>query len=236
LPLDLDTELVDEDFLQKQMPGLDSPCKSSRGLDPEKDVGLLQNKKQRVVWYKHIQVRDEDDLLKHCSRLIEFTLKRVLLRNPIIPLIFRLIIFCFSVIALGLGASIFSLSNEYQFAQRPSTLIAIIIDAVALVYVVCITYDEYTSKPLGLRPPGAKMRLILLDLFFIIFDSANLSLAFESLVDDLSFCENHSAFVQTTGGGGSQNDQLCQRQKALGAMLLVALVAWVLTFTVSVFR
>jgi hypothetical protein len=36
---------------------------------------------------------------------------------------------------------------------------------------------QYTSKPLGLRSPSAKARLILLDIFFIVFDSANLSFA-----------------------------------------------------------
>jgi len=218
------------------MPGLDLPCNDGRSLDAEKNVGLLQNKKQSTVWYKKIQVSNDEDLLEHCGRLIGITSKRTLLRNPIIPLVFRLIIFGFSVVALGLGASIFSLSNKYQFAQRPSTLIAIIIDAVALVYVIYITYDEYTGKPLGLRAPGAKMRLILLDLVFIIFDSANLSLAFETLVDDLSFCRRDHTFVAAANGRGDPNSDLCRRQKALSGMLLVALVAWILTFTVSVFR
>ena len=53
--------------------------------------------------------------------------------------------------------------------QQPSTIMALVVQSCALVYVIYIAYDEYTGKPLGLREPMSKMRLILLDLLFIIF-------------------------------------------------------------------
>lgn len=109
---------------------------------------------------------------------------------------------------------------------------AIVVDAVALVYLVYITYDEYTSKPLGLRPPKAKMRLILLDIFFIIFDAANMTLAFVSLHDVQGTCT--SAVINDVHD--DRNDALCVRQKALASVLLVALIAWLLTFCISIFR
>lgn len=109
---------------------------------------------------------------------------------------------------------------------------AIIVDAVALVYLVYITYDEYASKPLGLRSPKAKVRLILLDLFFIVFDAANLSLAFESLSDVQGSCTNAVINNEPV----PRSNVLCVRQKALASVLLVALIAWLLTFSVSVFR
>lgn len=109
---------------------------------------------------------------------------------------------------------------------------AIIVDAVALVYLVYITWDEYTSKPLGLRAPAAKARLILLDIVFIVFDSANLSLAFESLSSVTGACtraEINSRIVP-------RNDLICDRQKALASVLLIALIAWLMTFSISVLR
>lgn len=112
---------------------------------------------------------------------------------------------------------------------------AIIFDSVALVYIFYITYDEYTGKPLGLRSAKAKMRLILLDMYFIVFNAANLSLAFDALTDVRWSCRESLMFAGP-GNDGSHNSGLCNRQRALSGVLLIALVAWLLTFAVSVFR
>ncbi|KAI9684360.1 MAG: hypothetical protein M1829_002170 [Trizodia sp. TS-e1964] len=170
-------------------------------------------KPRKGVWYKRAQT--------------------TLLRNPMMPLLLRLVIWIFSLVALALGGSIYRLSRDFDFIQRPSTIMAIAVDSIALIYLLYITYDEYTGKPLGLRSPAAKMRLILLDLFFIVFDSANLSLSFDALEDVRWSCKSDGS------GAGSElttNYQLCHRQKTLSAVLLVALVAWLLTFTVSLLR
>jgi hypothetical protein len=155
-----------------------------------------------------------------------------LLRKPLVPLIFRLTVWLFSLCALALGGSIHRLSEHYGSPQGPSADMAIIVDAVALVYLVYITYDEYTGKPLGLRSPSAKMRLVLLDIFFIVFDSANLSLAFASLSDVRGACTN--ATINDTLD--TKNDVICDRQTALASVLLIALIAWLLTFSISAFR
>ena len=102
---------------------------------------------------------------------------------------------------------------------------AIIIDAIALVYIIYITRDEYTGKPLGLRSAKAKMRLIFLDIFFIVFDSANLSLAFEAITD-----------AKTTPPFCPLGQLVCRQQEALASVLLIALVAWMMTFSISVLR
>lgn len=149
-----------------------------------------------------------------------------------VPLIFRLTVWCFSLTALALGGSIQHLSGKYQHPQGPSALMAIIVDAVALVYLVYITFDEYTSKPLGLRSPSAKARLILLDIFFIVFDSANLSLAFESLSTVRGAC----TMAEVNQEVAPKNDAICDRQIALACVLLIALLAWLTTFSISVLR
>ncbi|KAG0154983.1 hypothetical protein PDIDSM_556 [Penicillium digitatum] len=158
--------------------------------------------------------------------------KKTLLRSPIVPLILRMTVWCFSLSALALGGSIQHMSDEGHHPQGPSALMANIVDAVALVYLLYITFDEYTSKPLGLRSPSAKVRLLLLDIFFIVFDSANLSLAFASLSEVTGSC-TEAEVNQTID---PRNDGICTRQKALASVLLVALLAWLMTFSISVLR
>jgi hypothetical protein len=83
-----------------------------------------------------------------------------------------------------------------------------------------MTWDEYTGKPLGLRPPTQKISLILMDLFFIIFKSISTTLAFEALV-------RHNTLANLLELRYSQ---------ALAAFQIVSLISWTLTFTVNVFR
>jgi len=83
----------------------------------------------------------------------------MLLNNPMVPLTFRAIIWTLSLVALALAVTVFQYSNDYEVSQKPSTVMAIVVDVVALIYLIWITYDEYSGKPLGLRSPKAKMKL-----------------------------------------------------------------------------
>jgi len=139
-------------------------------------------------------------------------------------MVIRMNVWSYSAVALALAASIHQLTDkDNEINQTPSTDMAIIVDAVAMVYLLYITWDEYSGKPLGLRPATAKMRLIFLDLFFIVFDSANLSLAFEA-IHDKNDCSKDNAC------------HILDRQRALASVLLIALIAWLLTFAISVLR
>ena len=148
------------------------------------------------------------------------------LRNPIMPLVLRMIVWFFSLIALALGIVVYKADKANLEAQRHSAspTMAIIVDAIALVYIIYITHDEYRGKPLGLRSARAKMRLIFLDLFFIVFDSANLSLAFEAITD------SNIPPVCPLGRA------VCGHQEALASVLFIALIAWMMTFAISVLR
>lgn len=174
---------------------------------------------------------ENGDAEKDGSRLFKFQarrkswwdrLQRTVLRSPVIPLVIRTNVWFFSLVALALGSSIYKRINELdakiadRSSDRSSPTMAVVVDAIALVYILYITYDEYTGKPLGLRSARAKMRLIFLDLFFIVFDSANLSLAFKAIPG----CPK----------------TICNKQKALASVLLIALISWLLTFSISVFR
>lgn len=83
----------------------------------------------------------------------------MLLNSPMVPLTFRSIIWVLSLLALSFAASIFQLSRNHGVEQKPSTIMAMVVDALALIYLIYITYDEYSGKPLGLRSPSVKIRL-----------------------------------------------------------------------------
>jgi len=174
---------------------------------------------------------DSSDAYKPLQKIKKSAYQRVsyvILRNGWIPLFLRLNTIIFASTALALGVQLHNAYKESSnIRQSSSPLMAIIVDAIAIPYILIITYDEYFSKPLGLRPPAAKLRLVLLDLAFIIFESANLALAFESMTGIDGSCDAQSVGHQQAA---------CSRSKSLVAVLFVALVAWLFTFTISIFR
>ncbi|KAK7518273.1 uncharacterized protein IWZ02DRAFT_314523 [Phyllosticta citriasiana] len=214
------SEVVSRDWMRENMKDLDAPWEPEEPTtpDPEKQPGFwlfTQDKRKRRLSKIH----------------------RTLMRNPYIPLIIRLNVLIFSAAALGLSARIFHLIDRkkdgYDCDAGSSTYMAIIVDVIAIVYLCYITYDEYTARPLGLRNPKSKLRLIFFDLLFIVFDSANLSIAFQSLTDSTWAC------VQPQGDENARRcyaADVCTKQKALTAVLLIALVAWLSTFAISTLR
>lgn len=156
------------------------------------------------------------------------------MKNPFVPLLFRTITATFTIAALALGARVFSQTKTQaeidQCDQRASTYISIVVDAIAVPYIIYITWDEYTSKPLGLRSATAKTALLLVDLYFIVFYSSTLSLAFQALTDTRWACYSNKDSTCT------QSLNICRSQRGLAAVLLVALVAWMTTFSISVLR
>lgn len=199
-------EIVTEEWLQQNGADYSRPWLAGDGDgDAEKgSAGTYRFRVKRRAWYVRAQ--------------------RTILRNPIIPLVIRMNVWTYSAVALALAGSIHHYTDENKdLNQTPSTDMAIIVDAVAMVYLLYITWDEYSGKPLGLRPAKAKMRLIFLDLFFIVFDSANLSLAFEA-IEGKNDCKDTASCA------------VLDRQKALASVLLIALIAWLLTFAISVLR
>lgn len=185
------------------------------------------------------------------------------MHNAFVPLLVRLINIIFCAAALAMGAYIYHGSHlintdaaftagtvitsgtdtdTYICQQQASSYMAIVVDVVAVVYLFYITKDEYFAPPLGIRSTHAKVRLLFLDLLFIVFSAANLSLAFGTLVDQQWAC-----YETPTGTGNNNNLQaavstcvadatLCRQQKSLCGILLVSTVAWLLTFTVSILR
>ncbi|KAL1624284.1 hypothetical protein SLS56_007904 [Neofusicoccum ribis] len=212
------SEVASPEWIRDNFNDLDSPWEPEQPMlvDPEKQPGF---------WlFSHS---------KRKSRLHKF--HHTLMRNPYIPLAIRMTVLTFSAAALGISGRIFHLTNRSNCDAGSSTYMAIIVDVFAIVYLCYITYDEYTAQPLGLRNPKSKLRLIFLDLLFIVFDSANLSIAFQSLTDANWACvdnsERNDPEVQTCF-----QSSVCNQQKSLTAVLLLALMAWLLTFAISTLR
>lgn len=200
---EVEHEVVPHEVLQQQMPGLERPVRTP--LHPLDTMARRRSRKK--TFFK--------------------SFKDFVLRHPIAPLIFRLTVLITTLSALVVAVNMFKrekdplITTTYETSQ---STIAIIIDSVAIPYIVYMTWDEYTGKPLGLRQPGQKVSLTLLDVIFIAFKSASTALAFEALV----YHTGKSSTVEET-----TNKRLAQ---ALAALMLVGLISWILNFTISVFR
>jgi hypothetical protein len=214
-PISSRGQIVDDDWMKENMPDLETPWEpidESKGDEKLKGFWLFSpTKRRRKVMRFH----------------------KTIMNHPMVPAVVRMVVLTFSIMALSLAGAIFHHSDTAGCNNNSSTWMAIVVDVVAILYTVYITYDEYTSKPLGLRSHNAKMSLIFLDLAFIVFESANLSLAFQALTDDKWACRDapdpDSQFCPYTRS-------ICVRQKALTATLLIALLAWLSTFTISTLR
>jgi hypothetical protein len=212
-PISSRGQIVDDDWLQENMPDLEQkwePIDQDRGEEHIKGFWLFTSEKRK-------------------RRLIRF--HNTVMNHPMVPALVRATVLVFSILALSLACSIYRHSDNNGCNNNSSTWMAILVDIVAILYTLYITYDEYTSKPLGLRSPNAKMSLIFLDLAFIVFESANLSLAFQALTDDMWACVESD---RTNACPYRQS--ICDRQKGLTATLLIALLAWIATFSISTLR
>lgn len=212
-------ELVTEEWLIQNGADYSRPWgEGSENGDAENDgARLFKFQARRKKWWERLQ--------------------RTILRSSLIPLVIRTNVWLYSLIALALGGSIWKGQGKGS-----SPIMAVIVDGIALLYILYITYDEYTGKPLGLRSARSKMRLVFLDLFFIVFDSANLSLAFEAVSDSNAECKKLEHEKNAANARSAQLVQdaltvgICHQQKALASVLLIALISWLLTFSISVFR
>jgi hypothetical protein len=193
-----EAQVVDPEVLDKLQPGFNSPVEFPK---PGDAYGSKQTRRRRLyqrVWH-------------------------IILRHPFVPLAFRLTVLLTSILALALSAKIYEFEHrdgdDQGSSELTQSIVAVVVDSVAIPYIGYMTWDEYTGKPLGLRPTTQKISLVLMDLFFIIFKSASTALAFEALV-------YHESGVRETR----------QYSQALAAFQLIGLISWSITMSVNVFR
>ncbi|KAL9108258.1 MAG: hypothetical protein Q9227_006996 [Pyrenula ochraceoflavens] len=210
-----ESEKVSPEWLNEHLGDYSQPWLAGHDSDNGEDDNNRYRafRRKRKVWYKRYQ--------NH------------VLKDPMVPLFFRMTNIFFACAALALGSSIHHLSDRDRRPQGPSAEMAIIVDAIAIAYILYVTFDEYTARPLGLRSAKAKMRLIFLDIFFIVFQSANLALAYESFTDANGACVSAANAPDGSTGNNpwtTKDDDICRRQRGLAAVLLISLFSWLLTF------
>ncbi|KAG0671057.1 hypothetical protein C6P45_001344 [Maudiozyma exigua] len=165
---------------------------------------------------------------------------RVLIENQYLPLTFRIFITILSLVSLGLAVRIFQNSDanipkiDGKIPQEPSTIMAICVNSIAVFYTIYIAADEFSGQPIGLRNPLSKLKLILLDLLFIIFSSANLALAFNTRYDQQWVCTTE--YMESGLYKFPKISYICRKQKALSSFLFVLLFMWVGVFSISIIR
>ncbi|RYP91820.1 hypothetical protein DL770_002076 [Monosporascus sp. CRB-9-2] len=205
-------DIVPYEVLQEQMPGLSRPVRTP--LHPLDPMTRRRSRKKTLV------MRFKDFVLRH----------------PIAPLIFRLIVLISTLSALAVAVNRYKTERNPNFRAADETSqakIAIIIDTIAVPYIMYMTWDEYTGKPLGLRPAAQKVSLTLLDLIFIAFKSASTALAFEALVYHTGNSRPENPEDPEVRRAEATNKRLAE---ALAALMLVGVISWILNFTISVFR
>lgn len=193
----MDSEVVDYEVLNKLQPNFNKPADA-----PSNDHNYRASRRRRTLaWNKRVWY--------------------MVLRHSLSPLLFRLTVMITSLVALSIAAKIYSIEAVINGsgAERTQSIVAVVVDCVAIPYIGYMIWDEYTGKPLGLRPAVSKISLILLDLFFIIFKSASTALAFESLV-------YHNL----------KGSEVRALSKALAAFMLIGLIVWTMNLTVNIFR
>ena len=191
-----EAQVVDEDEMDRLQPGFNNP------VDIPRSTEFKRSRKTRTAaLYKRFW--------------------NGMLRHPLVPLAFRLTVLLTSTIALALGIKIYQAEHGQpdRGAEWTQSVVAIVVDCVAIPYIGYMTKDEYTGKPLGLRSATSKISLVMMDLFFIIFKAASTTLAFEALV-------YHNATFNLVE----------KYSRALAAFQTVGLISWTMTFTVNVFR
>ncbi|KAL8411869.1 hypothetical protein RB596_001200 [Gaeumannomyces avenae] len=206
------SEVVDDAFFDRLQPGLNDPVRlPSAGGSGVGAAGVGTSKRASA---------------KARARAATPFLERLLLipvRHPLGPLFSRLIVLSTSIVALALSATIVQEARRGAGAadggieERGQAIFAIAVDSVAIPYIGYITWDDHMGKPLGLRLAKERVKLILMDLFFIMFKAASTGLAFETLI----YSRVHATFGLL---------------RALAAFELIGLVSWATTLIANVFR
>lgn len=147
----------------------------------------------------------------------------MIIRHSLVPLASRLAVMLTSIVGIAITGSMIRLLRDDpdKATESGQAIAAAAVDSVAIPYIAFMIKDEYTGKPLGLRPPAAKIGLILLDLVFIVFKSASTALAFEVLI-------HHNI--------RDADKRMRSLSQALTAFMLLGLLAWVITFIINIFR
>lgn len=123
-------------------------------------------------------------------------LRKFLLHSAYVPLLFRSLNLGFTTATLAVCIRLRLLESRYEVIgiSGAGAIIGIIFAPMTLTHVMVSIYLEYFyGRPIGIWGIRSKMAHTLLDLVFICFWSAELSLVFDNYFTSLLSCSNMSA-------------------------------------------
>jgi hypothetical protein len=225
---------------QSRTPGWDSPWTARAARNDHSQA-------QDLFGYDE----DEDEKLTRWSARKK-RLRRFVLTNTYVPLLFRFINISFTTAALAIAIRIRTYELRYHVmgAVGSSPMIVIIFAPPTLVHVMVAIYLEYFGRPLGLWNTSSKLTHTLLEVFFICAWSAALSLCFDNLFTSLVPCTAPSSiswynqiprpadldFPNLGRHQGGVGDRICDDQLALIIVVGIGLIMYCMNLFISLFR
>lgn len=217
------------------------------GYFPKTDTGATSNSRNRKR-RRHAS-GGAVNLFKSPGALLEMDWwRRFLLHNPFVPLLFRLINIAFTSSTLAIAAKLYIILKREgaEDSVGSSPIVAIIFAPLTLVHVGVQIYVEYFSKPIGLWRVGSKLFYTLTELIFVCLWSAELSLSFDNYFTSTLVCStlnspysgggDRPVFGQQTLDNPNAKPYICRLQGALIGLVFTSLLAYVIVFSVSLFR
>jgi len=191
--------------------------------------------------------------LKTRSKRRRRAIRKFLLTNTYVPLLFRILNLSFTTAALAVAIRMGKVEtqNHVKGAVGSSPNLVIIFAPLTLVHVMVAIYLEYFGRPLGLWRTSAKLAHTLFETLFICAWSAALSLCFDNIFTSPLGCMSTSGIRwyselnppinPLTGSIGRKQeseptDQLCDDQAILTALVFVGLCLYCSNLIISLFR
>ncbi|KAF7969211.1 hypothetical protein HWV62_27909 [Athelia sp. TMB] len=174
-------------------------------------------------------------------------LRRFILTNPFVPLLFRFINITFTTSALAIAIRIRLVEMHHQLTGivGSSPTLVIIFAPLTLVHVLVAIYLEYFGRPLGLWHTSSKLTHTLLEVLFICAWSAALSLCFDNYFTSLVPCASKGSIswysniprpaspYENLGGIG---EGICDDQLVLIVLVIIGLLMYCINLNISLFR
>lgn len=186
------------------------------------------------------------------SKPLRKRIRHYLLHNNSVPLVSRIINISFTTVALAFAIRIRIVEEKNRLlgAVGSSPFLAIIFAPLTLIHVMVAIYFEYFGRPLGLWRTSAKLAYTLLEVLFICAWSAELALSFDNYLTSRLNCTPPSSvswfselpsLPSLFGDNPSPEmlkiaDHLCDYQRTLIGVVMVALVFYVTNLVISLFR
>jgi len=139
---------VDQAWLDEHMPSL------SQGWDPADELPVDAHAAS-AMGFSGLMYKGQWLISPERQERTVRLFWRLLLKNPFVPLAFRIVVLALSAAALGIAATIYvsvrrvnsDAEQNNPCSSRASTFMAIVVGTVAIPYLGYITWDEYMSKP-----------------------------------------------------------------------------------------